>query len=146
VPSFESAIDLPASPAASWSFVVERGAEIEPFVFEPHGGVQSAGTLNTLTFRLLGLIPVRGVSRTVVWEPPSRCEFESVKPAWPVRTFIRETFQPADGATRHVIRYDVLPVGRVGTLAAPLVCRVMRRNRRRYQQRLRAALQNRGGR
>jgi Polyketide cyclase / dehydrase and lipid transport len=140
VPSFESTIDLPASPEASWSFVVEHGAEIESFVFEPQGGVQGAGTLNTLTFRLLGLVPVRGVSRTVAWQPPSRCEFESVKPAWPVHTFIRETFEPADGATRHVIRYDVRPVGRVGTLAAPLVCRLMRRNRRRYQQRLRAAL------
>ena len=138
VPSFESVINLPASPETSWSFVVERGAEIEPFVFEPQG-VQGVGTLKELTFRVLGM-PIRGTSRTLAWEPPSRCEFESVKPSWPVRTSIGETFERSEAGTRHVIRYDVHPTGRVGTVAAPLVCRLMKRSRRRYQQRLRAAL------
>lgn len=139
--SFESTIELEASPAVSWSFVVERGDEIEPLTFRPEGE-QGVGTLNHLSGRILGL-PIRGVSRTVVWDPPTRCVFESVKPAWPVRTRITETFEPVGSGTRHSIRYDVMPRGLVGRCAAPLVCRLMARSRKLYQRRLRAALLDR---
>ena len=139
--SFETTTDLPASPATSWAFVVDHGREIEPLTFEPEG-VQGVGTRNRLSGRILG-VPIRGVSRTVAWEPPTRCVFESVEPAWPVRTRITETFDASESGTLHVIRYDVTPVGVVGRLAAPLFCALMKRSRKRYQRRLRAALHER---
>lgn len=141
--SFVSAVELPANPETAWSFVVNHGETIEPLRFEPKGE-QGVGTLNQLSGRLGGIIPIKGTSRTVEWTPPSRCVFESVKPAWPVQTRITETFELHDGGTRHSIRYEVSPVGLVGKMAAPVVCRLMERSRRTFQQRLRAALADSG--
>jgi hypothetical protein len=138
VASFECTVDLAASPEVSWAFIVDHGAEIEPLGFEPQG-IQGVGTLNHLSGSILG-IPIRGVSRTVVWDPPARCVFESVKPSWPVRTLITEVFEPTGTGTRHSIRYWITPRGPIGHLAAPIVCRLMKRSRRLYQARLRAAL------
>ncbi len=138
--SFSSTIDLPASPAASWAFVVDHGQEIEPLTFLPQGE-QGVGTLNELRGRIAGIIPIRGVSKTVEWDPPHRCVFESVKPAWPVRARITETFEPSDTGTRHSIRYDVTPIGMAGKVVAPLLCSLMQRSRRTFQQRLRTALE-----
>jgi hypothetical protein len=137
--SFESTMQLSATPAAAWAFVVERGREIEPLRFDPQGA-QAVGTLNHLSGRVLGVLPLRGVSRTLVWDPPTTCVFESIKPSWPVRARITETFTPVGTGTRHCIRYEVTPRGLIGQLAAPIFCRLMRRSRRRYQARLRAAL------
>ena len=133
-----STIDLPASPESSWKFVVDRGDEIEPLKFESRGE-QRAGTLNDLSGRMAG-IPIRVVSRTVEWDPPRRCVFESVKPSWPISTRIIETFEPSRTDTRHTIHYEVTPSGLLGRLPALLVCRLMRRSRRQYQERLRDAL------
>jgi hypothetical protein len=137
--NFEIVVQLAASPEASWAFVVDHGEDIEPLTFRPRG-VQGPGVLNDLTGRLLGIIPIRGVSRMLAWEPPVRCVFESVKPAWPVRTLITETFEPEDGGTRHCIRYEVAPIGAIGRAAAPLVAKLMKRSRTQYQIRLQAAL------
>jgi hypothetical protein len=139
VASFAIEATLPASPSASWAFVVAQGHDIEPLTFVPRDE-QGPGVLNDLEGRLFGLIPIRGVSRTLVWEPPVRCVFESVKPAWPVRTKITETFEAAAGATRHRVEYEVSPVGPLGRVFAPLVSRMMKRSRREYQRRLAAAL------
>lgn len=109
---FEIVAELPASPAASWAFVVDHGEDIEPLTFTPRNP-QAPGVLNDLTGRVFGIIPIRGVSRTLVWEPPARCVFESVKPAWPVRTLITESFEPVARGTRHRIYYDIVPVGPV---------------------------------
>ena len=140
--SFVSVVELPASPATCWAFVVEHGAEIEPLSFEPEGA-QGVGTMNRLSGRVLG-VPISGVSRTLVWNPPERCVFESVKPSWPIRTLITEDFEPSATGTRHSIHYEVTPRGMVGLLAAPLVCSLMQRSRRRYQERLKAAIAQRG--
>jgi hypothetical protein len=136
---FESTVELATSPEVSWAFVVERGSEIEPLDFEPQG-VQAVGALNHLSGKILGLVRIRGVSRTVVWDPPTRCAFESVKPSWPIRTLITEDFTQAGTGTRHSIRYEITPRGPFGYLAAPVVCRLMKRSRRLYQARLQAAL------
>lgn len=136
--SFRSVILLPAPPDVAWRFVEERGHEIEVFEFEPQGP-QAAGVLNRLTVRVFGL-PFRAVSRTITWDPPSVCAFESVRPSWPFRTHITEEFRPLDQSTEHVIDYEVTPSGAIGAIVAPIVCRVMNRNRRQYQERLRHAL------
>ena len=143
MPSFEIIATLPASPSASWAFVVDHGPDIEPLTFTPRG-TQGPGVLNDLAGRMFGIIPIRGVSRTLVWKPPLRCVFESVKPAWPVRTLITESFEPEGVGTRHCIHYDVAPVGLVGCVAAPLVSKMMKRSRAQYQMRLRAALSEHG--
>jgi len=138
VVSFVSTIDLPASPESSWAFVVDRGGELEPLSFEPRGE-QRVGTLNDLSGRVAG-IPIRAVSKTVEWDPPRRCAFESVKPSWPISARIVETFEPSGTGTRHTIHYEVTPGGLLGRLPALVVCRLMRRSRRHYQERLRDAL------
>lgn len=135
-----STIDLPASPETSWAFVVDHGAEIEPLKFEPRGE-QRVGTLNDLSGRIAG-IPIRAVSRTVEWDPPRRCVFESIKPSWPISTVITETFEPSRTGTQHTIHYTITPGGRLGRVPAFLACRLMRRSRRHYQKRLRDALSN----
>ena len=90
--------------------------------------------------RLLGRNLVT-VSRTTQWAPPSRCAFESVTPARPVVARITEEFEPDDlGGTRHTITYEVVPTGLIGHLVAPILAAAMIRSRRRYQRRLRAAL------
>ena len=137
--SFETLIELPATPEVAWAFVVERGEEVEPLRFEPQGA-QAVDTLNHLSGREFGVIPIRGVSRTTVWDPPRTCAFESIKPSWPVRARITETLTPANGCTHHSIHYEITPRGWIGRLAAPLFCRVMKRSRRLYQERLRDAL------
>ena len=138
MPSFRSEIVLRASPDVAWQFIEERGREIERFSFEPQGE-QAPGVINHIVMRFLGL-PVRAQSRTVTWDPPAVCAFESVKPAWPVTTKITESFRPIDVGTQHVIEYDVAGRGLVGRVVAPMFCRMMRRDRRRYQERLRGAL------
>ena len=136
---FEIVAELQASPTDSWAFVVEHGEAVEPLRFTPRDA-QAPGVLNDLTGRVFGIIPIRGVSRTLVWEPPERCVFESVKPSWPVRAVITESFEPVETGTRHRIHYDVLPRGVVGRVAAPLFCKMMKRSRAAYQTRLQAAL------
>jgi hypothetical protein len=138
VASFVITIDLPASPEASWAFVVDRGDEIEPLSFAPRGE-QRVGALNDLSGRIVGT-PIRAVSRTVEWDPPNACVFESVKPSWPIGTRITETFETSDAGTLHTIRYEVTPNGPLGALPALLVARLMRRSRMHYQRRLRDAL------
>jgi hypothetical protein len=137
--SFETTIELPASPEVAWAFVVERGKEVEPLRFEPQGA-QAVDTLNHLSGRLFGVIPLRGVSRTTAWNPPTTCAFESIKPSWPFRARITETFIPANGCTQHSIHYDITPSGWLGRLIEPLFCHLMKRSRRLYQERLRDAL------
>lgn len=136
--SFETVVVLPAPPAECWAFVVHHGRELEPLSFVPEAA-QDVGTLNRLSGRVLG-IPIRGTSRTVAWDPPNRCAFESVTPTWPIRTTISETFRPAGPGTRHAIEYEVSPRGLVGHVVAPVICWLMKRTRETYQRRLQAAL------
>lgn len=127
------------SPAVSWQFVVERGHEVEPLRFEPQGE-QGVGTRNHLGPPVIGRW-FTAVSRTVEWSPPSRCVFESVRPARPVRARITEEFHARPGGgTTHTITYEVVPTMVVGRLVAPVLAAVMIRNRRGYQRRLAQAL------
>lgn len=125
----------------AWAFVVDHGTEIERIRFEPQGP-QGPGVLNHLSRGRRGgrTKRVRAVSRTVPWEPPVRCEFESVTPRWPVTAHITEDFEAAGPGTRHRIVYEVVPVGIVGVVVSPLLSRVMERSRRGCQQRMRGAL------
>lgn len=137
--SFSSTIELRASPEAVWAFIVDHGSEIESLSFTPTAE-QGVGTLNELRGRIAFVIPIRGVSRTVEWDPPRRCVFESVKPSWPIRARITETFQPSTSGTRHSIDYEVTAIGLIGKVVAPVVCSLMHRSRRTFQARLGDAL------
>ena len=129
------------SPSVSWQFVLDHGDVVEPLRFQPQGE-QGVGTLNHLGMRLLGRHLV-AVSRTTQWTPPSRCAFESVTPARPVVARITEEFEPDDlGGTRHTITYEVVPTGWIGRPIAHILAAAMIRSRRRYQRRLRSALES----
>lgn len=140
--SFRLITLLPATPEIAWRFVVEHGHEIEVINFEAQS-TQGVGTLNRLTFRILGM-SFHAVSRTVTWDPPSKCVFESVKPSWPVTTRITEEFSPLYPTTEHMINYEITSKGVIGSIVAPILCRLMKRNRRQYQERLRLALLDTG--
>jgi hypothetical protein len=126
-------------PEVAWRFVVEHGGEIEVLTFEPRAP-QAPGVLNDISGRMMGM-RFRAVSRTVVWDPPSRCVFESVKPSWPVTTRITEEFRSRGGSTEHIIDYEIHGRATIGSVVAPILCRMMKRNRRKYQERLRHALE-----
>ena len=140
--SFRLIVVLPVSAEIAWRFVVEHGYEIEVIKFEPLSP-QGVGTLNRLSFRILGM-SFHAVSRTVTWDPPSKCAFESVQPSWPVSTRITEEFSPRDLSTEHIINYEITSKGVIGSIVAPILCRLMKRNRRQYQERLRLALLDTG--
>ena len=59
------------------------------------------GTRFTIRGRL-GIVPIRGTSQVVVWDPPTRSEFRSVAPTWPLRMTARHRFeQRSDGGTEY---------------------------------------------
>lgn len=49
----------------------------------------------------IGVVPIRGVSETVRWEPPHVAEFVSVKGAGPMRVRAVHTFEPDGDGTRY---------------------------------------------
>lgn len=140
--SFRLISMLPVTSEIAWRFVVEHGHEIEVISFEAQS-TQGVGTLNRLTFRFLGM-SLHAVSRTVTWDPPSKCVFESVKPSWPVTMRITEEFSARHATTEHTINYEITSKGVIGSIVAPILCRLMKRNRRQYQERLRLALLDTG--
>ena len=130
VASFRSVVVLPVRPEVAWRFVVEHGGEIEVLNFEARAP-QAPGVLNDISARIMGM-RFRAVSRTVVWDPPSSCAFESVKPSWPVTARITEEFRSRGASTEHIVDYEVGRRALIGSVVAPILCRMMKRNRRKY--------------
>lgn len=78
----------------------------------------------------LGIVPIRGMSQVVVWDPPTRSEFRSVTPTWPLRMTARHQFEErSDGGTDYTwsISFE-----EVSVLARPIVAILSRLFRRAF--------------
>ena len=63
----------------------------------------------------LGLLPIRGVSEAVEWDPPSLPAFRSVRPTWPFRMTASHRFESrADGDTDYTWTIDFHEVSVIG--------------------------------
>lgn len=108
----------------------EIAPQIDPAVrrWEPDRRPIRVGTQFTIRGWFQWL-PVRGRSRTTVWQPPSRAEFEAVQPTWPVRLHAVHAFDRENDGTRYrwtVTFHHPNVIGRAVTrLAAPLLQRTI---------------------
>jgi hypothetical protein len=75
---------------------------IDPSVREwrPDRDPIDVGTRFTIRGRL-GIVPIRGVSETMRWEPPRTATFVSVKGSRPLRVTATHTFEPSGDRTRY---------------------------------------------
>jgi len=74
---------------------------IDPAVREWSADTRPIGVGTRFTIRgRLGVVPIRGMSRVVVWDPPSVAQFRNVRPSWPVHITATHRFvERADGGT-----------------------------------------------
>ena len=78
----------------------------------------AVGTRFTIRGRL-GILPIRGMSEVVVWDPPRVSEFRSVTPTWPFRMTAKHSFeQRINGGTDYTwsITFE-----EVSIIARPLI-------------------------
>lgn len=123
---------LPHPPELVFAAVMspEIAPQIDPAVrkWEPDRRPIGVGTQFTIRGWFQWL-PVRGVSRTTVWEPPLRGEFESVKPTRPISLQAVHAFERENDGTRYrwtVTFHHPYAIGRAATrLAAPLLERTI---------------------
>lgn len=69
-------------------------------VWQPDLRPIGVGTRFTIRGRFQWL-PVRGLSEVTLWEPPTRGEFRSVKPTWPMHLEAAHVFEPDRGGTHY---------------------------------------------
>jgi len=64
----------------------------------------------------LGVVPIRGTSEVVSWDPPTLAEFRSVAPAWPMHMTAQHRFAERHGGgtdyTWSISFHEVSPVAR----------------------------------
>jgi hypothetical protein len=64
----------------------------------------------------LGVVPIRGQSEVVIWDPPVLVEYRSVTPTWPFRMTARHSFVPGpSGGTSYtwsISFYEVSGIAR----------------------------------
>jgi Polyketide cyclase / dehydrase and lipid transport len=105
--TIERTTKLHASPHDA--FVAVNSPETAPLI-DP--GVRSwipdthpigVGTRFTIRARL-GLLPIRGTSEVVTWDPPTLVVYRSVKPSWPFSMHAEHRFEPIDDFTSYTWR------------------------------------------
>jgi hypothetical protein len=123
---------IPSSPDVVFAAVnsPETAPLIDPAVREWRPDTEPIGVGTRFTIRgRLGLLPIRGTSETVRWEPPLLAEYRSVS-TWPARMTAQHRFEPrADGGTNYtwsISFHEVSIVGRpLVALAARLFARAL---------------------
>src|SRR6188474_1831951 len=100
---------LPGAPSAAWAAVMspEVAPIIDPAVREWRPDRQPIGVGTRFSIRArLGVLPIRGTSEVVRWEPPELAIFRSVKGAGPMDMTATHAFEPTDDGTRYTWRID----------------------------------------
>jgi len=87
---------LPGSPESAWNAVMspDVAPKIDPAVkqWTPDTEPIDVGTRFTIRGRL-GIVPIRGVSEAVQWEPPNVAAFVSVQGSRPLRIVATHRFE-----------------------------------------------------
>lgn len=85
------------------------------------------GTRFTIRGRL-GIVPIRGTSEVVVWDPPRLSEYRSVAPVWPARMTARHRFEERpDGGTEYTWSISFEEVSLVARPLVAIFSRLFRR-------------------
>jgi hypothetical protein len=121
----ERTTHLPGSPASAWHAVMSPDIApiIDPGVREwrPDREPIDVGTRFTIRGRV-GVLPIRGTSECVRWDPPSVAVFVSVKPSALVKVTATHMFEPDGDGTRYTWRMEFtgpLPVVAFGARVFP---------------------------
>lgn len=148
------------TPAAAWSRRIELGVPaqvafdfladpttapiIDPAVreYRPDTVPMAEGTRNVIRVRLFG-VPMRAESIVTTWQPPHRMEMESIKPSRPVRAIATHSFTPNQSGCTYEWAMALFGNAPLGTTTARFLARLMERNARRQQIRLRDELRRR---
>jgi len=100
---------LSAPPRAVWDAVMspELAPIIDPAVREwrPDREPIEVGTRFTIRGRV-GLMPIRGTSEAVRWEPPELAILQSVQGPGPMQILATHSFEATDEGTRYTWRMD----------------------------------------
>ena len=91
---------LPSPPSVVFAAVnsPDTAALIDPAVREWRPDIRPIGVGTRFTIRArLGVIPIRGASEVITWEPPQLAEYRSTSPTWPFRMTARHQFEPTVG-------------------------------------------------
>jgi Polyketide cyclase / dehydrase and lipid transport len=95
---------LPCLPELAWNAVMspDIAPRIDPAVksWTPDREPIDVGTRFTIRGRL-GILPIRGVSETVRWDPPHVGAFLSVQGSRPMRVLATHSFEPSETGTRY---------------------------------------------
>ena len=95
---------LPVAPDAVWHAVMspEIAPIIDPSVreWQPDREPVGVGTRFSIRGRL-GVVPIRGTSEVVRWEPPTVATFESVTGSGPLQMTATHTCEAVDGGTSY---------------------------------------------
>jgi hypothetical protein len=132
---FEESIVLPTTPDHAFAIVGDpaNGPAIDPMIerYEPEGGVMHVGGINRIQGRVWGL-PIRVISKTREWDPPHRMVLEQIKPAFPAKMILTQTFEACADGTLLTYRAELEGIA----LAAATARRFVAQNFRRAAPRL----------
>lgn len=102
---------------------------IDPAVREWSADTRPIGVGTRFTIRgRLGIVPIRGASQVVIWDPPTRSEFRSVTPTWPFRTTASHRFEArAGGGTEYTWSISFAEASIVARPIVAILTRLFRR-------------------
>ncbi len=113
---------LPARPASAFAAV--NSPEIAPFIdpavrlWQPDTDPIGVGTRFAIRGKL-GIIPIRGTSEAITWDPPHLAVYRSVSPTWPFRMTAEHRFEP-DG-DNHTMYTWAITFHEVNVIGRPLI-------------------------
>lgn len=94
-------------------------------VWRPDTDPVAVGTHFTIRGRL-GIVPIRGVSEVVRWEPPDLASYRSVRPVWPFRMEAEHRFGVVDADPEQTRYTWTVRFYEVNRIARPLIAIAVR--------------------
>ena len=124
---------LPGRPDAAWAALMSPDVApiIDPSVREWRPDREPIGVGTRFTIRgRLGLLPIRGTSEVVRWEPHELAIFQSVQGSGPLQITATHALEPLDEGTRYTWRMEFEGPAPLGAMSAWLFRRAIERQQR----------------
>jgi hypothetical protein len=122
---------IPSPPSVVFDAVMspDTAPLIDPGVREWRPDAEPIGVGTRFTIRgRLGVVPIRGTSEAVRWEPPLLAEFRSVV-TWPAQLTAQHRFEPrADGGTNYTWSITFREASFISRPLVALTARLFARN------------------